>query len=157
MIRAGTPYIKPVDVGPRLETRLARQACLDEPSPVQLTVVLGEAALRQEVGGAAVMRRQLEHLIETSETKSNHVRIRVMPFGIGAHPLIGAALTILSFPSPHLGDLVWQETAVSGGIVDKRQVILESTASFAEAFERALDEAASREIIERIYKQMEQI
>jgi transcriptional regulator with XRE-family HTH domain len=155
MIRAGSPYIKPVDVGPRLETRLARQARLDGPSPLQLDVVLGEAALRQQVGGTAVLRRQLEHLMETMENRAAHVRVRVVPFAAGAHPLIGAALTMLSFPSPRLPDLVWQETAVSGGLVDKRQVILESTASFTETFDRAPDETASLEIIKQIHKEME--
>jgi transcriptional regulator with XRE-family HTH domain len=155
MIRAGGPYIKPVDVGPRLESRLARQARLDGSSPLQLDVVLGEAALRQQVGGVAVMRRQLEHLVETMENRAAPVRIRVVPFAAGAHPLIGAALTILTFPSPRLPDLVWQETAVSGGIVDKRQVILESTASFTETFDRAPDETTSLEIIRQIHKEME--
>lgn len=157
MIRAGSPYIKPVDVGPRLESRLARQTRLDGSSPVQLTVVLGEAALRQRVGGTAVMRRQLEHLTEVIDSKGTHVRIRVVPFGAGAHPLIGAALTILTFPSSRLPDLVWQETAVSGGIVDKRQVILESIASFTETFDRAPDETTSLGIINEIRQEMEQI
>lgn len=156
MIRAGSPYIKPVDVGPRLETRLARQAWLDSEIPVRLDVVLGEAALRQRVGGKAVMGRQLEHLIEVSDRESVEMVIRVVPFAIGAHPLSGAALKILSFPSPRLPDLVWQETAVSGGIVDKRQVILETTASFSETFDRALDDADSREMIDGIRKEMEQ-
>lgn len=157
VIRAGSPYIKPVDVGPRLESRLARQTRLDGSSPVQLTVVLGEAALRQRVGGTAVIRRQLEHLTEVIDSKSAHVRVRVVPFGTGAHPLIGAALTILTFPSARLPDLVWQETAVSGGIVDKRQVILESIASFTETFDRAPDETTSLGIINEIRQEMEQI
>lgn len=155
MIRAGSPYIKPVDVGPRLESRLARQALLDDASPVRMDVVLGEAALRQQVGGPAVMRRQLEHITDVMRTAAD-VRIRVVPFSAGAHPLIGAAITMLTFPSPRLPDLLWQETAVSGAIVDKRQVILESIASFTETFDRAPDETTSLEIIKGIYQEMEQ-
>jgi transcriptional regulator with XRE-family HTH domain len=156
MIRAGTPYIRPVDVGPRLETRLARQTRLEGEHRLKLDVVLGEAALRQWIGGQAVTRRQLAHLLDTIDRKGEHVRIRVMPFTAGPHPLISAPLTILSFPSVHVPDVVWQETAINGAIVDKRQVILEATASYAETFDRALDEGASRELIAKIHDEMEQ-
>ncbi len=155
VVRAGTPYIRPVDVGPRLETRLARQVRLDGDNPLLLDVVLGEAALRQQVGDTGVMRRQLAHLLGVLNRRRDHVRIRTIPFTAGAHPLLGSALKILSFRSNRLGDLVYQETAISGVIIDKRQVILESTASFAETFDRALDDHASREFIDAIYHEME--
>lgn len=156
VVRAGTPYIRPVDVDPRLETRLARQVRLDGDTPLQLDVVLGEGALRQWVGDLGVMRRQLAHLLEVLERKGDHVRVRVIPFTAGAHPLLGSALKILSFRSTRLGDVLYQETAISGVIIDKRQVILESTASFAETFDRALDDRDSREFIDAIYQGMEQ-
>ena len=155
VVRAGTPYIRPVDVGPRLETRLARQVRLDGDNPLKLDVVLGEAALRQRVGDAGVMRRQLAHLLEAIDRKGGHLRVRVIPFEAGAHPLLGAALKILSFRSTRLGDLIYQETAISGVIIDKRQVILESTASFAETFDRALGDRDSRGFIDAVYHEME--
>jgi transcriptional regulator with XRE-family HTH domain len=155
VVRAGTPYIRPVDVGPRLETRLARQVRLEGDNPLELDVVLGEAALRQRVGDAGVMRRQLAHLLEALDLKGGHVRLRVMPFEAGAHPLLGSALKILSFGSNRLSDLMYQETAISGVIIDKRQVILESTASFAETFDRALGDRDSREFIDAVYHEME--
>jgi transcriptional regulator with XRE-family HTH domain len=155
VMQAGTPYIRPVDVGPRLETRLARQLRLDGDHPLRLDVVLGEAALRQRVGEPGVMQGQLAHLLEVLEHKSGHVRIRVIPFTAGAHPLLGAALRIMSYSSNRLSDLVYQETAISGVIIDKRQVILESTASFAETFDRALDDRDSRGFIDAVYHEME--
>ncbi|MEV8437725.1 helix-turn-helix transcriptional regulator [Actinosynnema sp. NPDC051121] len=155
VVRAGTPYIRPVDVGPRLETRLARQRRLSGDDPLRLDVVLGEAALRQRVGEPGVMRRQLAHVLEVLDRAGGRVRIRVMPFAAGAHPLLGSALKILSFRSNRLGDVVYQETAISGVLLDKRQVILESTASFAETFDRALDDRGSREFIDAVYHEME--
>ncbi|KOX31088.1 DNA-binding protein [Saccharothrix sp. NRRL B-16348] len=155
VVRAGTPYIRPVDVDPRLATRLARQVRLDADDPLRLDVVLGEAALRQLVGDTGVMRRQLAHLLDVLDRNGGHVRVRVIPFAAGAHPLLGAALKILSFRSNRLGDLIYQETAISGVIIDKRQVILESTASFAETFDRALGDRDSREFIDAVYHEME--
>ncbi|WP_229796232.1 DUF5753 domain-containing protein, partial [Saccharothrix coeruleofusca] len=155
VMSAGTPYIRPVDVEPRLRTRLARQARLEGDQPLGLDVVLGEAALRQWIGGRTTMRHQLAHLLEVIDGRSGHVRVRVVPFTAGAHPLLGAPLMILSFPSPRLPDLVWQETAISGVVVDKRQVILESAAGFDETFNRALDESASRALVAEVHDEME--
>ncbi|MGW4110821.1 helix-turn-helix domain-containing protein [Actinosynnema sp. NPDC004786] len=152
---AGTPYIRPVDIGPRLRTRLARQVRLDGPDPLKLDVVLGEAALRQWVGDPGVVRGQLAHLLDVLDRKGDHVRIRVIPFMAGAHPLLGSALKILSFRSAKLGDLLYQETAISGVLVDKRQVIVESVASFAETFDRALGDHDSRDFIRAVYHEME--
>ncbi|MBY8850558.1 Scr1 family TA system antitoxin-like transcriptional regulator, partial [Saccharothrix sp. MB29] len=87
---AGTPYTRPVDVGPRLETRLARQARLDGDHPLKVDVLLGEAALRQRIGGPGVMRGQLAHLLGVVAGKGDRVRLRVVPFTAGAHPLLGA-------------------------------------------------------------------
>ncbi|MFC6090256.1 helix-turn-helix transcriptional regulator [Saccharothrix sp. BKS2] len=157
VMRAGTPYTRPVDIGPRLETRLARQARLVGTYALKLDVLLGEAALRQVVGGPEVMRGQLAHLLHVIAKRPDHVRVRVMPFSAGAHPLLGAALRIMSFPSERLRDLVYQETAISGAVIDKRQVILESTASFAEAFDRALDEDGSRRFIGDVREEVERL
>lgn len=101
------------------------------------------------------MRSQIDRLIEVGSESYPHVTLRVMPYDAGAHSLMGGALSILSFPSVRLPDLVWQETAITGNIIDKRQVIRESKASFAEAFDRALDVAASREIMNQVRQEME--
>jgi transcriptional regulator with XRE-family HTH domain len=156
VLRAATPCIRPVDVGPRLETRLARQARLVGEHALRLDVLLGEAALRQRIGGLEVMRAQLAHLLDVVDRRPN-VRLRVIPFSAGAHPLLGGGLMVLSFRSPRLGDLVYCENAISGGFTDKRQVILESTACFAEAFDRALDEDDSRGFIEGVHGEVKRL
>jgi Domain of unknown function (DUF5753)/Helix-turn-helix domain len=54
-----------------------------------LDVVIGEAALRQRAGGAAVMRDQLSHLAETAG-RCPHAIIRLLPFTVGMPPAGGA-------------------------------------------------------------------
>lgn len=155
MIRAGSPYIRAVDVGPRVESRLGRQDRIESEEPLGLVVLLGEAALRYHVGGIAVMRAQIDRLLEVASERYPHVTVRVTPYAMGAHSLMGGALSILAFPSKRLPDLVWQETAIAGNLVDKRQVIRESKAGFEETFDRALDEDASREIMQQVRQEME--
>lgn len=155
MIRGGSPYIKPVDVGPRVESRLARQARLTGDNPPEFTVLIGQTALRQEVGGRDVLGHQLDRLCAIIEEKPDHLRVHVMPYDAGAHPVIGGSLKILSFASPWLPDMVWQEAVTTGTLIEKPQVVAELTASFTEALDRALDRESSLEAIQQVRKEME--
>jgi hypothetical protein len=40
LTKGGSPYIRPVDVGPLVESRLARQARLSGATPLRLSVVI---------------------------------------------------------------------------------------------------------------------
>jgi hypothetical protein len=51
----------------RVEVRLTRQAILTKERPLQVRVVLDEAALRRVVGGAEVMRKQFDRLLGLGE------------------------------------------------------------------------------------------
>lgn len=155
MIGGGSPYIKPVDVGPRVESRLARQARLYGPHPPKFTVLIGQTALRQEVGGREVMCRQLDHLCSVIAEHGDHVRVHVMPYRAGAHPVIGGSMKILSFSSPWLPDMIWQEAVTTGSLIEKPQVVGELTASFTEAVDRALDQESSLEAIRAVRKELE--
>lgn len=86
--------------------RAARQKRLDGPAPVRLWVVLGEAALRYQVGGRAVMRAQLEHLLAMARTR--HVTVSIARFANGA-PLAKGPFTVLTFPED-LPDVTYLET-----------------------------------------------
>ncbi len=155
MIRGGSPYIKPVDVGPRVESRLARQVRLEEPDPIDVTVVIGQTALRQEVGNREVMAYQLARLAKLSEERREQVKIHVMPYRAGAHPVIGGGLTLLSFASRLLPDMVWQEAVTTGSLIDKPHLVRELSASLDEATDRALDLDDSLEIIHEVREEME--
>jgi transcriptional regulator with XRE-family HTH domain len=62
----------------RVDLRLARQAVLyREPEPLQLTILIAETVLLDQVGGAEVMREQLDHLIEMAERPN--VDLRLLP------------------------------------------------------------------------------
>jgi hypothetical protein len=83
--------LEPPEVRERMLTlRLARSAALSRPDrpPLRLWCILSEAALRSGVGGAAVMREQLEHLI-TMTTLQDNVVVQVLPIGSGTHALMG--------------------------------------------------------------------
>ena len=69
---------------------MARQSLLTQHQPPELWAVVNEAGIRRLVGGAAVMRAQLDRLLEASHQP--HVTLQVMPFNTGAHAGHGRSL-----------------------------------------------------------------
>ncbi|OKJ93669.1 helix-turn-helix domain-containing protein [Streptomyces sp. CB02400] len=76
-------------------TRLERAEILADPVTPVVWALLDEAILRRPVGGAEVMAEQIMHVVRLAE--ANRVRVHVMPFGLGAHPLLQNMLTLMGF------------------------------------------------------------
>jgi hypothetical protein len=102
----------------RVSLRMARQQLLTRANPPQLWAVLDEAALRRPIGGAQVMRAQLQALIDIGQL--DNVTVQVMPFRSGGHAAEGGAFTILRFPEPDLPDVVYLEHVTSAIYLDRR-------------------------------------
>jgi transcriptional regulator with XRE-family HTH domain len=106
------------EVGRRVRLRMARQALLTQADAPRLWAVVDEAALRRRVGGAEVMRRQVERLIDA--TKLPNVTLQVLRFGAGAHPAMAGAFSVLRFPDRELPDVVYVEHLTSALYLNKR-------------------------------------
>jgi transcriptional regulator with XRE-family HTH domain len=95
-----------------VELRRARQARLTaDGEPVQLDAVIGEGALRQQIGGPEVMRDQLDRLLAAGEFPG--VTVRMLPFDAGAHPALHGAFTVLEFPDPDDPRIVYIDNLTS--------------------------------------------
>ena len=76
----------------------ARQQAVLHEQRTRLAVIIGEAALRQQAGGAEVHARQLGHLAGLGRTDYSQISIRVLSFGAGAHAAGGAGgFSVLQF------------------------------------------------------------
>lgn len=84
----------PDSIAERLALRRQRQLLLAKKKPPDLWVVLDENVLRRRVGSVEVMRRQLESLIEATETSTTVVQ--VVPYSAGGHAGIDGSFTILT-------------------------------------------------------------
>lgn len=73
-------------------------------SPPRLRAVLDEATVRREVGGAGVMRAQVEHLLALSEQP--HILLQVLPFRAGAYLPMDLPFIILGFPDAIDPDII---------------------------------------------------
>ncbi|MGW0701259.1 helix-turn-helix domain-containing protein [Streptomyces sp. NPDC002867] len=95
--RAVLGTMDPTNLDDRTTVRLARQRILEKEEPPVLWAILGEAALRQEIGGAEVMRGQLERLL--SYEGNPRVNVQVLPYTAGAHAGLTGSFNLYRFPA----------------------------------------------------------
>ncbi|MEU8895247.1 helix-turn-helix transcriptional regulator [Nocardia sp. NPDC048505] len=133
--------IRPVQVEQLVSIRMQRQERLSGPCPVELTAVIGEAALRQQTGGPAVQRGQLRHLAELLERHAC-VEVRVIPFTATAGAILGgSSFHLIDFSGKQLPTFGWAESAVFGGAVEDSELVRD----LGFAYVRALDQSLSRD------------
>lgn len=120
-----------------VEARLRRQRRLTGTPPLRVDAILDEACLRRMVGGRAVMREQLEHLV-TLGRRAN-VTIRVLPLVAGAYVTMTGPVDILSYPDDDDGTSVYLEYPGGGEWVEDA----ENVAKFEMAFDATARAALS--------------
>ncbi|GII78614.1 transcriptional regulator [Sphaerisporangium rufum] len=136
------------EVERRVEIRLTRQELLRRATPVELRIVLDEAALRRVVGGPSVMREQCEYLLAAAE-RSN-VAIQLLPNEVGAHPGAVGAFSILGFPGSGEADVVYVETMASSLYIEDDSDIHRYCMAFDRLRTMALGSDESLDMIGRI-------
>lgn len=130
-----------------IEVRLARQERLTGNEPLEFWAVLAEGALRQRVGGPAVMRAQMEHLAAMAE-RSN-VTVQVLPFSRGAHSGMFGPYLLMSFPQMASLDLVLTETPAGNIWLERESDVACYRTLFDDARTAALPPAESLALIQR--------
>ncbi|MFF4537395.1 helix-turn-helix domain-containing protein [Streptomyces aureus] len=141
------PRLRPHEVEHRVSHRIKRQAVLFRDSPVPYTAIIHEAALRMQFGGRDVTRRQLRHLVTTSELPN--VTLRVIPFDGTSFPTAGHGLDYAHGPVTAL-DTAQLDTSYGGELINAEGK-LETYRLVLDRMERAtLKPAASRDLIHRI-------
>ncbi|MFI7273090.1 helix-turn-helix domain-containing protein [Streptomyces sp. NPDC049879] len=106
--RATDPGLSEESLEQRLDVRMERQQVLTGSNPLVMRAVLDESALRRRVGGAEVMRDQLDRLLELSQLPN--VLLQVIPFSSGAHPgTLAGPFVVLQFPDSEDPDVAYVE------------------------------------------------
>ncbi|MFE5510359.1 helix-turn-helix domain-containing protein [Streptomyces sp. NPDC056529] len=103
------PVYTPDEVERYAAARVARKAVFERDPAPEISFVLEECTLRRPLGGRAVLRRQLEHLLEVTELR--HVEIQMMPLDQVEH--VGLSLVeVMKFED---GTAIGRSSDVSGG------------------------------------------
>ncbi|WP_322769999.1 helix-turn-helix transcriptional regulator [Frankia sp. Cr1] len=98
VIRGGLPMASQKEVEQRVQARMERQNLLTTDNPLRLWAIVDEAALHRLVGGAEVMRQQMNRLI--SAASEPHVTVQVIAYAAGAHAGMQGSFVLMDFPNP---------------------------------------------------------
>jgi len=90
--------------------RLRQQHVLGGPRPPRIDAIVDESVLLRVAGDAAIMREQLNHLVELG--KDAKLRIRVLPFSAGVHT-VSSPFIIMEYPKASVEDLVYVESGMT--------------------------------------------
>ena len=149
-ILLGYPDARPEEIGRRVGLRVDRRRVLTRADSPQLWAVVDEAALRRPIGGPAVMRAQIEALIEI--TKLPRARLQVIPFDVGGHAAAGGAFTILRFADEDIPDVVYLEQLTGALYLGKREDVDQYASVMGRLFIEAAPPARTAEILDQILR-----
>ncbi|MFF7632393.1 helix-turn-helix domain-containing protein [Kitasatospora sp. NPDC008050] len=130
----------------RVRLRLERQEWFDA-TGAHMWAVIGEAALRNQVGGPPVMREQVKRLLAAAD--GPEVTLQVLPFDVGAHPAIGSAFVILSFQERTEGDVILVEAMTSSIYLETEEQLDQYKFAFNHLRAAALAPRQTQEFLQR--------
>ncbi|MER0446382.1 helix-turn-helix transcriptional regulator [Streptomyces sp. Edi4] len=146
LLRTRRPAYSSGELERMVAARMARSSVFDRSSGPELSFVQEEVTLRRPIGGASVLRQQLQRLLEVSELPN--VELQVMPTCRGDHPGTAGLIEVLKFGN---GSALGRGDGKFGGrpISDPGQLrILELRYGIIRA--QALTPEESRVFIERV-------
>ncbi|EGX58647.1 regulatory protein [Streptomyces zinciresistens K42] len=134
-----------------VDIRMKRQELLDRADPPHIWSVIDEAALRRRVGGGAIMRDQLRHVLAVAQLP--HITVQVLPFAAGAHAAAVGSFVVLRGPVAEL-DVVYVDLLGGGLFMEKQKELERYRLAFEYLSAQALDLDSSMEIVHRISKEL---
>jgi hypothetical protein len=139
-------------LGRDVRVRMIRQERLTSPtSSLRLSAIIDEPVLHRPVGGPAVMRAQLEHLVAAAAL--DPVELQVLPTSTGAHPAMGGAFTVLSFDGLGEPDVGYVEHPMGSVHIEKEEDVARARLVFDHLRSVAHSPAESVALIERVAAQ----
>lgn len=139
-----TRKLGPADIDHLIRAKLERQAILTPGR--EFVFYVHEQALRLPVGGAALMRTQLNHIMTMLVRR--YITFRIVPIAIGAHAGLASNFTLLTYEK--FEPVVYVESLNTGLFLEDKGS-LDTYADALKGLDRdALDAEQSRELITSI-------
>lgn len=147
-IEAWEPAADPRLIERQVQTRMDRQDVLTRrQKPLNLQVVLSEAALRRVQGNSEIMRHQMDYLIAAAG-KPN-IEIKILPFDVPNRIAVASSATLLHLAEQQLS-AVYLEDVLGATYLDEPEEFTRYSIAFERLRSAALPEEESREFIARV-------
>jgi transcriptional regulator with XRE-family HTH domain len=138
----------PETIERKIAVRSARQERLAAADSPECWAVVNEAVIRRVVGGAQVMRAQLQHIVQMADRSL--LSVQVLPYKAGAHPAMDGSFIILSFPEIPDPDVVYLESQTGSLYLEKPLEVDRYQAIFNHLVAKALDPDESKSLIAEV-------
>ncbi|MEH1012633.1 helix-turn-helix transcriptional regulator [Micromonospora sp. CPCC 206060] len=146
-----TGGLLPEDRAERLITsRMQRQAVLTRDRPPQFVAVFDEQILHRPVGGRAVMREQLAHLVEMG--RRPHIQIHVVPADVGEYPGLAGPFVLGCYDDGTR--VVHLDTPLHGQVIDRPEDVANLNRRWEAVRGEALSRRQSAELIAKVAEEL---
>lgn len=130
----------------QVKVRIERQKVLTKENPPVLVALIDESVLYRNVGGAAVMRDQLNHLVEMA--KHEHVIIQVIKMDSPIGDQYTGSFSLASYNGE--SEVGYLDDAISGEVVEKTEEVSKLRRLFEILRKHALSEQESIRLIKKV-------
>lgn len=152
VFRSGLRQRTDAEVANDVTVRMIRARHLTtDTAPLELVAIVDEAVLHRPVGGAAVHRAQLAHLVWATALPA--VTLQVLPRTGGSYPGMSAVFTVLSFGDLGVADMVYVEHPMGAVHMEKAADVARATLTLDHLRSLALSPGDSVALIERVAAQ----
>lgn len=145
--RAGQPN---APLEERVAARMARQEILAGDDPPWLWVVLDEPVLHRILGDKAVMKAQLERLVDAAQHPKISIRVILAVFG--GHAGLDGSFTLLELEDGK--EVLWTEGTTGGQAIEARDRVKEAAVRYDLIRNNALSVEDSLALIVKIMEQL---
>lgn len=147
------PDLRPAEVKALVDIRIDRQRRSSTSGLREFQALIDEDCLRRTGVEEAVMKGQLERLVEEAGHPRYTIRILPGADAIGVHPGVAGGFVLMDFPG-HARSVVWLENMVSSGYFDEELYTDRYAAVFAGLWDRALEPEDTRVRLKEIIKEL---
>ncbi|GHH69018.1 transcriptional regulator [Streptomyces sulfonofaciens] len=127
--------------------RLERQALLRRPDAPRFWVVVDETVLLRPVGSSAVMRAQIDRMLEAAELPN--VTLQIAELSAGHHPGTYSPFVLFRFGAPELPDMVYIEYLTGALYLDRPDEVTEHMEAMDRMVAHAESAQRTKEILRR--------
>ncbi|MEU0082568.1 helix-turn-helix transcriptional regulator [Streptomyces sp. NPDC006274] len=138
------------DIQRAVQVRMERQTMLTRTDAPDAWFVVHESTLRNVIGDQALMREQLERVLDSVELPS--VTLQVLPFDAGPYPATGS-FTLMGFPDLGDPDIVYRDGITDAIYLEGDDDVREYTRAFDNLRAAAASPHRSIQLIKSLLKE----
>lgn len=148
-LHRATSQMSAADVRRAVQVRMERQSMLTRTDAPDAWFVVHESTLRNVIGDRALMREQLERMLDSIELSS--ITLQVLPFDAGPYPATGS-FTLMGFPDPEDPDIVYRDGITDAIYLEGADDVREYTRAFDNLRAAAASPHRSTQLIKSLLK-----